>query len=272
VTSLPNKAFLDTTILADALLKQRGQGPAARAALTKFQETQLPVYAIKEFKAGILSYYVWFHNKVVVAPRWEDVIDAIRSLWRQRNRQAAGLQALSDFESSIGKAMPARLAAKYPHSDESAIKKDEARLWLKTLIMSAWRKRRSLTTRVVAPLSCYPETDIVLSVNGTLDARPVDCPVDDCCLREPLSRRQEDLKRMFEAIKSLPDKEETMKRRHVLKQLSRTPKRPLSPDDCRNLGDAVFALQCPADAVILTTNIVDHEPLARAVGRTAATP
>jgi len=39
----------------------------------------------------------------------------------------------------------------------------------------------------------------------------------------------------------------------VLKQLINTPKILLDRDQCRWLGDAVFAFFCPEDAVILTT-------------------
>jgi hypothetical protein len=68
------------------------------------------------------------------------------------------------------------------------------------------------------------------------------------------------------------DKPETTKRRQALKQLARLPKRRLSEKDCRNLGDAVFAFQCPKDATILTTNLSDHRVLATAVGVSAVKP
>jgi hypothetical protein len=42
--------------------------------------------------------------------------------------------------------------------------------------------------------------------------------------------------------------------------------------DCRKLGDAFFALCAPQDAVILTTNLKDHAPLANAMGKGAKAP
>jgi len=56
------------------------------------------------------------------------------------------------------------------------------------------------------------------------------------------------------------------------KQLINTPKILLDRDQCRWLGDAVFAFFCPEDAVILTTNIGDHQRLAKAVGKRAEKP
>jgi hypothetical protein len=41
---------------------------------------------------------------------------------------------------------------------------------------------------------------------------------------------------------------------------------------CRSLGDAVFAFLAPADSVILTTNVKDHQPLAEALGKSAISP
>lgn len=46
----------------------------------------------------------------------------------------------------------------------------------------------------------------------------------------------------------------------------------LTDSQCRDLGDAVFALLAPHDSVILTTNLKDHEPLASALGKTAQLP
>ena len=41
----------------------------------------------------------------------------------------------------------------------------------------------------------------------------------------------------------------------------------LTEEQCRFVGDAVFAFFCPDDAAILTTNVKDHKPLAEAIGK-----
>jgi hypothetical protein len=43
-------------------------------------------------------------------------------------------------------------------------------------------------------------------------------------------------------------------------------------ETCRDLGDAIFAFFCPSNAVVLTTNLGDHEPLANAIGKKAEKP
>jgi predicted nucleic acid-binding protein len=272
--SLPDKAFVDTSVLVDALLKQTTQGDEARASLKRYSETHLPVYAIKELKAGALRNYVWFHNKIATTNRWEDAVDAIRRVGATPKRYllSTALQALTDFESSLGKRLLEELAQKYPGATESEMKRAEAQIWLKTAIMRAWRRRRKMTTKIVSDLSCYTETDLNLKLNGTIDDHPVRCGVPDCCLRNEFVARPNDVENLVSACSSLPDKSETMKRRSALRQLHRTPKRILSEDQCRALGDAVFAFHCPTDAEILTTNVNDHGPLAEALGKTVATP
>jgi hypothetical protein len=57
-------AFVDTTVLTDILLKTDWQRERSVKALRSFRRTELPVYAIKEFKAGPLGHFVWLHNKL----------------------------------------------------------------------------------------------------------------------------------------------------------------------------------------------------------------
>ena len=55
-------AYVDTTILTDVLLKKGEAHDDALAALAKFDVTQLPLYAIKEFKRGPLNNYRWMYK------------------------------------------------------------------------------------------------------------------------------------------------------------------------------------------------------------------
>lgn len=267
------KAFLDTTILANALLKRNEQGRNARAALSRYAESMLPVFAIKEFKAGALRNFVWFYNKVVTVSRWSDAIESIEKVAAYQGYKArTALTALREFESCIGKHLPSELAAKYPHFNQDEAMRAEAEIWLKTKIMLAWRKRRKLTTRVVEELSCYREVAPRLKSNRTIDDKPVTCGVLDCCLRSNFVSRKDDLASLIEAHNHLPPNRETTKRRQALRHLHRVGKRNLAEEECRVLGDAVFVLQCPSDAVILTTNIRDFSPLAAAIGRSVEAP
>ncbi len=53
-----NRAYVETTILTNVLLKPGSKKQAAaRSALSRYEETLLPVYSIKEWKAGPLDHY-----------------------------------------------------------------------------------------------------------------------------------------------------------------------------------------------------------------------
>ncbi len=61
-----NKAYVETTVLTNVLVKPSSAKEAvAKAALSRYEETLLPVYSIKEFKAGPLYHYSYIHDKLV---------------------------------------------------------------------------------------------------------------------------------------------------------------------------------------------------------------
>jgi hypothetical protein len=86
-----------------------------------------------------------------------------------------------------------------------------------------------------------------------------------------MKSKPEMLEKLRASIPETSTRDEDRKRRAALKQLLR-PKSNIDRETCRELGDAVFAFFCPDDAVILTTNIRDHKPLAEALGKKAQTP
>ena len=149
VSLTSSKAYVDTSVLTDALLKQDAKGSAARTALKRYSETFLPVYAIKEFRAGPLDYWIWLHNKLA---QTKSVASTLRFLNQvigfQVNRPKTAIEALATFMERFG---GTRL------TDSEAA--DFYRLHAFRIIMSAWKKRRTLTTKVVDELTCYVEAD-----------------------------------------------------------------------------------------------------------------
>lgn len=266
-----SKALLDTTVLTDILLKPDKEGVAAQAAVRRYTETLLPQYAIKEFKQGPFKHYVWFHNKVKTCRSFAEAVKAIGSVFRMRNKSMTALNALAQFQTSIANSLPQDWAQRYPGQTLDQIQRAEAELWLKTRIHIAWSKRRKIATRVIGPLSCYAEADFKTTPDGQIICSGT-CSANDCCLRLEFIATPQKLHDVLAACGNLPPKQETDRRRKALKQLVKHPNKDLEEKHCRSLGDAVFAMQCPNDAEILTTNISDHDPLARAVGVRAVAP
>lgn len=265
------RAVVDTAVLTDALLKSDDQRDRARSALGRYAQTMLPVYALKEFKAGPLHYYVWLHNKAVEADSMAEITHAIRSnIGHRRNLPATALQAVQDFQGSLSKEIPAELLSRYTGLSLPQAEVRELRIWLRSHILRAWRRRSYYVSEVIAPLSCYDEQAPTMRNSGQMQDDPRRCGVSDCCMRTKYASRLSEVKHLEDSC--VAQKREVKKRRKALKRLRQHPTKPYDEEHCQALGDAVFTLECPADAVILTTNVVDHGPLASALGRRVEAP
>lgn len=263
--------------MVDALLKTGPLRDAARRGLRRFAESELPVYAIKEFKAGALRAYVWLHNKFATERSYARTLTAVHAMSRtlQRNLTSTAIEALATLASSTGPTEARTLEERYGSTAKlDTIQCDESRLALKAIIYKAWSARRSITTRVVCPLSCYEELENVQEGrSGTLEIGRLGCTLgDECCLRASLVERLSDIEALRNAAREQGSGREHSRRYQTLREIHRKPGRPLGRDECRHLGDAVFAFFAPSDATILTTNVKDHEPLANALGKVVQRP
>jgi hypothetical protein len=270
------KAFVETTILTDILLKPNSKpGKLAKAALNRYDETQLPLYAVKEFKAGPLKNYVWFHNKLASTKSFAKAIDALHrmSLTPKRYTTATVLEALREVVTIVGRTETLRtLNKQYGTVSPDAMLCDQHQIHLKTLIYKAWRNRRRITSSVVHPLNCYQELGPI-EEHGQISLTPTGCDrSQSCCLASQLQDHTADIKKLRVALEKQPDNPENTRRKQVLRAIVRTPHREFTHAMCRQLGDAYFALFAPADACILTTNRKDIEPLASSINKATHSP
>jgi hypothetical protein len=190
------KAFLDTTILADALLKVGADRDLALASFPRYEALLVPGFANKEFKRGPLRGYIWLHNKVVTTERWGDAIASIPSVWRQGNLSQTAMRAVADFSNSM--AVANALAGEIPQDGAKfhALQSREARIWLKTKVTLAWRRRGRPPFVETAPLECYA----LMPINPEATER-------------------------LEAACRESSKPEMIKRRRVLRAIRRRPRR-----------------------------------------------
>jgi hypothetical protein len=271
-----NKAFVDTTILANSLLKDDITANVAKDALARFDITELPVYAIKEFKAGPLHKFKWFHNKLALTGSFDHSIAALHrmSLTPRRYTTATAIEALRTATDRLKHTNLLSLVKKYGvRANSDNVLCDQYRLTLKAKILKAWKFRRRLTTSIVVPLSCYEETGPYELQDGQIEIENLHCVVNkECCLAPVLRARLEELKKLRDAIIKEPKTAENDRRLRTLKDLIRKPKALVTEKACCNLGDAFFALFAPSDSVILTTNLKDHSALANALAKRAESP
>jgi len=220
-----SKAYVETTILTNLLLKPGSKKQAAaQAALSRYESSLLPVYAIKEWKAGPLDHYAYVHEKLVVTRSLADTIGAINALHPLNPyKKSTSLEALE---------AAARLDTAEPQAGEDYRSRDEEnadryRLALASLIIRSWRRRRKVTNQTIHDLECYTEAEPTIAKDGLFDLKPQRCERDrECCLAEALKRRPDLLKALRDAIPETSTRNEDRQRRKVLKQLINTPNSP----------------------------------------------
>src|ERR1700680_4855716 len=89
-------AYIETTILADLLLKPNSPKHArAKASLARYENTLLPVYSIKEWKAGPLKNFAYIHEKLVLTTSFADKIQAIAALAHLSYLKPTSMEALA---------------------------------------------------------------------------------------------------------------------------------------------------------------------------------
>jgi hypothetical protein len=269
-----SKAYVDTTVLTNAVLKRNSPlGVAAQAALKSYATTQLPEYAIKEFKKGPLATFVWLHNKLATTRSMRQTITAIQriSATPQRYRTSTALEALAESSQVAGKQASIEMVKKYGDSARlDQVNCDECRLALKALIYRAWARHRRIASEVVQPLTCYT-TSKPIEDRGLIKLEHKRCsPSGECCLGPALRADANALRAMKAVVDSQPPRAEGLRRSKALSDL--LAKKPMAEKACDDLGDAVIAFFAPPDSTILSTNLRDFQPLSLALGKKVEAP
>jgi len=272
---MSDNAFVDTTVFTDALLKEGERKERAEQALAAFDESKLPIYAIKEFKAGPLQHYVYLYNKLSKTDSLAKTIEALKRLPHpyHTRKQSTALEALQAVRTEIGQENLSEITEEASgNPDLDSLVTDRLRLGVKRRILKAWRKRRDLTSDVVNELPCYTESE-PQERRGELYLDDKKCdPNPECCMADDFQNDDAAVSALMDAIESLPENRENGRRYSVLKVLYENANTRIKNDECRDLGDAVFAFYCPSGSTILTTNVKDHRALADAPGKGAVTP
>lgn len=246
-------------------------GRRARAALGRFSSSQLPQYAIKEFKQGPLARFAWLHNKLLLTGSFKETLKAIQKLVPFRPYQTSTALEALQVAARTGATDIQGLEERYGASAKpDRCLCDQYRLALKARIKIAWKRRRRVTSEVTVPLACYEERDPV-EENGLIVLEPKRRrPHPECAMGPSLRAEPRKLRALKAAVDWQPKNRENDRRAKALGDLIQGKR--MSEEGCRCLGDAVFAFFAPADSVIMTTNRKDLEPLAKALGKAIDTP
>ncbi len=223
---------------------------------------------LEGIEARAAEEFCWAHNKLADTKSYLTSMAALQRMSRSPHRYltSTAIQALHTAFTNLFSNLPALQSIHKANADPDRLFADALRLELRHVITRAWKARGLLFGGPLHKLSCYPDAPI--RENGNfLEVEPRDCPRGrECCLKPALIARKADLNAARNAIKIDADRKEVAVRGKILRHLEKHATSLMTRDDCRGFGDAYFIFFCPKDGVVITTNVRDVEPMAKALG------
>jgi len=267
-------SFADTTVLVEIAENLSGIQTEIRTHLDKNPPGQVPDYALREFLSGRLQILCTAHNKLLASSSVPEAIAAFAKV--------GGFSARSTFAkiAELAGALDAVMKSKTSVTEEEA--KREVTEYLALAAAKRWIKaKRPSPLQYIQPLSCLNRGDLSFDAAGAITgpSGTFSCLANErCAAAQYIHGKSNELAKLIETLHpdklppSLVDKVENRSRRKALKELARTGPTKFNKSMCRSLGDAYFAIMCPPSSRVLTTNLVDHQLLCAALGKTAQKP
>lgn len=267
-------SFLDTTIVVLLAEDQQPLAGRVNAFLTSNRPVEFPYYALRELLAGHLRVLCDVHNRIKASTNIGEALEALASMNPLVGRKKSA--ALSAFAGSLKREFQKR-----PAGDRDQLGPEMARD-IALQVFRIWeRARRSKSGGMVHPLACFGDGPLTVGEAGELRGpnNSFNCePTARCAAAGYMSDNQAALSKMCDALHperlspAARKKNENIQRRKALKELRDNGPQKFDKRRCRALGDAYFAAMCPTDSNVITTNVVDFEPLCSAIGKKAVSP
>lgn len=260
------KAVIDTSVFTDLTLKKGKKRDAAASAIARYSEILLLEYVLKEFKAGPLTYFYWYYRKLNETESFDASLAYLQTMTFSPNKYAAATIAEAHrtaWAEILKIGVVNLLNSAIPGDSEDKALASFIAAEIKLVMMRAWNKRASIGT-ITKKLPCYQNRDLDVVQNG-ISLEPIKCTKGaNCCAHQEMTADMAKLKRVRVGIDNSPDKNETSRRRAVVKKMLSHPHDFLEQGECRRLGDAYIVFATPASACVLTTNKSDMVPLGAA--------
>lgn len=268
------KGFVDTTVLIEVAERTSPTSERMKVFARSNGAAEVPDYAYRELVAGRLQQVCDAHNRVLAA---QDPAEAIIAILQQagfRARSAVSsarevAQALSNFLQN-----PTSLRDDAKREVQQELQLQAALLWRRAQRDPAFVGSQPLSCFTKGPLAQDPISGAIKGPNSAFN-----CDKQArCAAALYMAKNGPDLDRLIDALHPknlgalLAGKHENSSRRNALKELKQRGPKDFHKRYCRALGDAYFALMCPPGSEVLTTNLVDHDVLCKALKKTARKP
>lgn len=267
-------SFLDTTVLIHFVEPGNSLSPQTERFVYTHQPAQVSYYAFRELLTGRVRLLCEVHNAILSA---NDPGEALLALSKRADAEGRKKGARIEEVARI----LSQLFSQHPNRGRDEMKR-EALEALALRAGSLWaRARRHSKLVSVQNLACFNEGKLSFGDAGELrgPSGSFNCvSTQKCAAAGYMYDRKEDIKKLVDALhpskldERLARKNETTRRRAALKELLNQGPEGFEKMRCRALGDAYFAVMCPPGAVVASTNIVDFEPLCKALKKTLIKP
>ena len=266
------KVFLETTIMVDALCKDKATKGKILEMLSRYDKSYTSNYARMEFKKGYLQNLIYLHGKVVNSAGVAEVFEAISKLSATPLRHKLGttLELMTNFYGNIGKTRLPEVLKKYGDITLDEYQKEMLESYLSTLIRRSWRNFDTVVDEVINPTNCFVDIQPPQKKGKIFDNKPRTCDKSErkCQVRQFFNNNSADFCKILTKLKELPEPDtETSARRKSLKKILRVKNREIAKEDCWNCGDAIMVIEAPRDSDIFNNNEKHFIPVCEAVGK-----
>ena len=267
-------AFLDTTLLVHLAEPSNIDGQKATEFVDANQPAQAPYYALRELLTGRVRLLCEAHNSLLSASNpAEAMLILFRRSPAEGRKKEARLQALASIMNDAFSEKPSGDRKEIKREMLDALALQAAQLWL--------RAHKLKKVECVQSLACFNDGGLSYGSAGELrgPSDSFNCKESErCSAAAYLFDDQAALAKLVDALRpeklgsGLGAKQENVQRRRALKELFQKGPSQFNKRLCRALGDAYFAVMCPAGSFVATTNLSDHDPLCNALGKQAKSP
>ncbi len=266
--------FLDTTVVIHIAEGIKPNNSKGEAFIAVNQPSEMPYYALRELQAGRMRVLCDAHNKLHGSTDPGEALLGLLSISPAEGRKREGkLLALAESLKQVFQRNPDGSRSDMKREMLQAITMKVQRLWTKAQKIQGVKKVQSL--------ACFNEGKLTYGLSGELRGpnNSFNCVQSErCAAAGYIYDNNSDLAKMIDSLhpsrldEKAAHKNENAQRRKALKELQLKGPEKFNKNMCRALGDAYFAAMCPAGSVVLTSNVEDHAPLCKALGKNAMEP
>ena len=256
-------------MLVDLAEKPPADNQLLTAQLNSRTPREVPEYALREYLSGRIQIICSAHNALLSAESVQEAVLAISKVGGFAARKNFG--KITELMSALN-ALWTQNQALTPEEAKREILQD-----LKLQAAKRWaRAKRPDPLGYVQHLTCLNGKGLALdstsgAIRGPNDSFTCD-PAERCAAALYMYGKTAELGKVCDALHpnkldaAAAAKQENSGRRKTLKSLIADGPDKFNKGRCRGLGDAYFAVMCPAGSDVLTSNTVDHAILCNAVG------